>query len=93
MARSWYMGLPNKPDELWQLTKLERLAFGTSQCDFCETPHLDLDKAGGMSNLTHLALSCHMSKPQGLTKLINLITLDLSRSSGTHVSGPSKSRH
>lgn len=86
MGRSWYMGLPEEPDELWQLTKLERLAFGTCQCDQCESPTLDLDKAGGMSNLTHLALSSDLSNPDSVTKLTNLVTLDLARGCGGHVS-------
>ncbi|KAK9831665.1 hypothetical protein WJX74_005003 [Apatococcus lobatus] len=83
MARSWYMGLPRKADDLWQLTKLERLAFGNSKCEYCETAYLNLAKAGSMSNLTHLSLSCGLVNTDGLSKLTTL-TLDLTNASGSH---------
>lgn len=69
--------------------QLERLAFGNCQCQALESRHLDLDKADGMSNLTRLALSCRISDAASLPKLTNLVTLDLTRASGRHVTAPS----
>lgn len=86
MARSWYMGLPKDAEGLWQLTQLERLAFGACHSDEHEAPHLDLSKAGGMSNLTHLALSVHTTNSDSLSELTNLVVLDLTGASEKHVS-------
>ncbi|KAK9831803.1 hypothetical protein WJX74_009809 [Apatococcus lobatus] len=82
MARSWYMGLPQEADDLWQLTNLQRLAFGTCQTDECWQPHLDMSKAGGMSNLTYLALRASITNCNSICELTNLVSLDFS---GAHL--------
>ena len=82
LAKTWYMGMDDVDDQLCALTQVEDLDFGICNTIECKGPrvHMLHEDWAGMTQLTRLKLSNNICDIRGVSRLTNLVTLDLTDS-------------